>query len=165
MNHILYAVYGSNLLYERFICYINGNSFCGKTHKGCKDKSPPIDFGYMFTPHRLYFAKKSPSWGYKGVAFLNPSEELDKNFHTLIRLWRITEEQFHDIHSQEGIGWYHLVENLGEKDGYKVKTLTGEHFRELNCPSEKYQDVIRRGLIETTSWSNEACNEYLAKFI
>lgn len=77
MKNILYAVYGSNLYRERFIYYIKGGQFEGNTYRGCNDKTEPEDYGYLFIPYRLYFAKESPRWDGKGIAFLTCEKEGD----------------------------------------------------------------------------------------
>jgi len=38
-------------------------------------------------------------------------------------------------------------------------------MKELNPPSRKYFDVIKRGLKETTAWSDEKIENYLKKFL
>ncbi len=44
-DYVWYACYGSNLLYERFKCYILGGTFNGngRYHDGCQDKTLPKD--------------------------------------------------------------------------------------------------------------------------
>ena len=89
---IIYAVYGSNLLKEKFMIYIKGGWYKGQKYRGCRDKTEPIDRGWIFIPYCLYFAKQFLRWGRKGVAFITCEE--NKNYQTLVRLWEITEEQF-----------------------------------------------------------------------
>jgi len=165
MKKIIYAVYGSNLLKERFLVYIKGGDYKGRNYSGCKDKTDPIDRGWMFIPYRLYFAKKSPRWENKGVAFISCEEETDKKYHTVARLWEITEEQFNDIWQEEGKGWYHKKLYLGTKDGMEIYTITGCWAHEVNPPSENYLSIIKRGLKETTNWENERIEGYLKKFL
>jgi len=86
MKHILYAAYGSNMLKERFMFYITGGFYNGKRYDGCIDKEKPEDWGYMFVPYRLYFAKRSSRWDKKGVAFLSCEKETKEKYHTLVRL-------------------------------------------------------------------------------
>jgi len=42
-NLVWYACYGSNIMYERFMYYIQGEIFFGnnRPHTGCNDKTPP----------------------------------------------------------------------------------------------------------------------------
>lgn len=165
MNKILYAVYGSNLLKERFLCYIHGGYYMGKNHIGCTDKFPPIHSGTMRLPHRMYFAKSSSRWEDKGVAFLDDRKETDEKYFTQARLWKITDEQFSQIHRQEGKKWYSKILPLGYANEIKIMTITGDHFNERNQPSEHYIDVIRQGLKQTMDWSTDQCNEYLLRFM
>jgi len=95
--------------------YINGGEYRGETYKGCRDKTEPEEFGWMYVPYRLYFAKKSSRWGNGGVAFLSCKKEFDSKYHTIVRLWKISEEQFEDIHKQEGKSRYNTILFLGKK--------------------------------------------------
>ena len=165
MDKVIYAAYGSNLLKERFLVYIKGGEFEGKNYKGCKDKTEPVNLGWMYVPHRLYFAKRSSKWDNQGVAFLKCEKEDNPEYHAVVRLWEITESQFEDIHEQEGKSWYDKVLFLGEKNGLPIKTITGCWMNEINEPSERYLNVIRKGLKETTGWDDDRINHYLVKFI
>lgn len=165
MRYLIYAVYGSNLLKERFWVYIKGGEYYGQKYKGSSDNTEPESLGWMYVPHRLYFAKNSVRWDNKGVAFLSCKIEQDNNYHAIVRLWKVSEQQFNDIREQEGKTWYNQELELGEKDGLVIKTITGNWENEINEPSEKYLGVIRKGLRETTGWSDEQIKEYLKKFI
>jgi hypothetical protein len=165
MKYIIYAGYGSNLLKERFIVYIKGGKFCGKFYSGSRDKTDPIHLGWVYVPHRLYFAKISPRWQNKGVAFLSCEEEENINFHAVVRLWRVSEIQFEDIKEQEGESWYGSELILGEIGGLEIKTFTGNWENEKNKPSQEYLQVIKRGLKETTFWEDSKIDEYLYKFL
>jgi hypothetical protein len=165
MKKIIYAAYGSNLLKERFLVYIKGGNYRNRTYKGCRDKTDPEDLGWMFIPYRLYFAKKSQTWRYKGVAFLNCEKEDKPQYHSVVRLWKVSESQFIDINEQEGKSWYHKILELGEKDGLKIQTITGCWLNELNEPSSEYLDVMKRGLKECTPWEDEKIESYLKQFI
>ncbi len=125
MQYLIYAAYGSNLFKERFMFYIKGGVFEGRHYNGSTDKSEPEDLGWIYVPHRLYFAKKSPRWDNKGVAFLSCEKESNSDYHAVVRLWKISEIQFKDIQQQEGKVWYKEVLFLGEKEGLKIKTITG----------------------------------------
>jgi len=125
MKYLIYAAYGSNLLKERFMFYIEGGVYRGKLYIGGAYKSEPEDLGYMYVPYRLYFAKKSPRWDNMGVAFLSCKKESNSDYHAVVRLWKISETQFKDIQEQEGKIWYNKTLFLGEKDGLEIKTITG----------------------------------------
>ncbi|MBC7349637.1 MAG: hypothetical protein H5U05_06665 [Candidatus Aminicenantes bacterium] len=163
-REVIYAAYGSNLLKERFLVYIEGGNFMGGQYNGCNDKTEPVDLGWMWVPHRLYFAKQSPRWGYKGVAFLSYDREVNPEYYSVVRLWKIKESQFYCIVSQEG-GWYNKFLDLGEKEGITVKTFTGCWENELYDPSEDYLSLIKRGLKETTGWTDEKIDNYIGKFL
>ena len=164
MKKILYAVYGSNLYRERFTYYIKGGEFEGNDYQGCNDKTEPEDYGCLFVPYRLYFAKESSKWNGKGVAFLTCEKEENDKYHTLVRLWKITEEQFDCIWEQEGKTYYHKKIYLSEKDGLEIYTLTGCWLKEKNRPAEEYLRYIKLGLKETTGWIDEEIEKYISKF-
>lgn len=163
MNYIIYAAYGSNLLEERFIVYIKGGTYKGRHYKGCTDKTEPVNMGWMYIPHRLYFAKKSSRWENKGVAFISYEVEENKDYHSVVRLWKIKEAQFEEIWEQEGKIWYPKKLELGKKDGLKIFTITGCWENERNQPSEEYLNIIKKGIVETTVWSEIDASEYLKK--
>lgn len=165
MKQILYAAYGSNLLKKRFMVYINGGEYRDKVYDGCRNKTKPEEFGWMYVPHRLYFAKKSSLWGNGGIAFLNCKKETDSKYCAIVRLWKILEEQFEDIHKQEGKNLYNTILFLGEKDGLEIKTITGCWMDELNVSSLDYLKIIKDGLKETTELDEKKIESYLNKFI
>jgi len=148
-KYIWYASYGSNLLKERFMHYIKGGvcRFNGSYYDGCTDKSEPIDIRPCLIKHDLYFGNESSKWGYGGVAFLDSNR--NEKAATLGRMYLITEEQFEEIHEQEGPGWYDKVLNLGMEDGFPIKTFTHSTLFPKNKPSSEYVDVIKKGLNET----------------
>jgi len=165
MEKVIYAVYGSNLLKERFLAYIKGGFYEGRKYNGCINKEEPIDLGCMYIPHRLYFAKNSSRWDNKGVAFITSQKEENTNLHTLVRFWKVTEEQFEEIQEQEGKDWYNRMVDLGEKDGLKILTITGDWLNKINLPSSRYIEIIKKGLKETTKWTDKKIENYLKKFI
>lgn len=148
-NYIWYACYGSNLLRERFMLYITGGKcrFNGKRYDGCTDKSEPLEEKAISISYTLYFAKHSPSWSNCGVAFLMPEKDLEAA--TLGKAYKITEEQFDDVHRQEGKGWYDKILDLGMVDGTLVKTFTHSVICPSNKPSQEYFEVVSLGLKET----------------
>ncbi|MEM1973525.1 MAG: hypothetical protein QXN68_01900 [Thermoplasmata archaeon] len=164
-KYVLYAAYGSNMLKERFLAYILGNNYEGRQYKGCTDKTEPQDYGYMYVPYKLYFAKKSSRWNDGGVAFLSCEKNDDANLYAIVRLWKILESQFKEIQEQEGKTWYHKVLHLGEKDGLEIKTFTGCWENQINSPSYEYLNIIKKGIKETTEWDDKMIEDYLKKFI
>ena len=180
MENIWYVSYGSNILEERFLCYIRGGKPKGidKPYPGCRDKSFPLASEELYIPGELYFAKNSPTWKNKGVAFLsNCSQEKQ----TKAKMYLISKEQFLDVIKQEnkadieinidflevekngsviieGIKWYNKVVLLGEKDGNLMLTFTHENdefLKAINCPDETYLKIIMEGLVESFN-----CNEF-----
>jgi hypothetical protein len=165
MKYLIYASYGSNLLKERFMFYIKGGKYRGYAYMGSGDKTEPVHLGWVYVPHRLYFAKSSPRWQNKGVAFLSCEKEENIDFYAVVRLWRVSEIQFEDIKKQEGKSWYGSELLLGEIGGLEIKTVTGNWESEKNEPSQEYLPVIKRGLKETTCWEDSKIDEYLGKFL
>lgn len=143
-KYVWYACYGSNLLKERFMGYISSGGM--KKEKGCTDKTPPIDERQILIPYELYFAKVSQKWNDCGVAFLKIN--YNRDIKTLGRAYLITEEQFKEVKKQEG-GWYPHELELGQLDGWPIKTFTCNPETENNSPAPDYLDIIRTGLQET----------------
>jgi hypothetical protein len=164
MEYVIYAAYGSNLLTERLLAYIKGESFRSITyHRGCPDKTEPVSLGWRFVPYRVYFGKHSGRWD-GGVAFLSPEMEPDREYHAVVRLWKMTREQYECVKSQEG-SWYEKEINLGTLDGLEILTFTSEEKLNYNPPSKLYLDVLKEGLKETTGWTDEEIDKYWEKFL
>lgn len=148
-NYLWYASYGSNLNYNRFMDYINS----------CDDTTPPIASKQVLINHKLYFANKSCIWENKGVAFIDPKE--DKNEVTLGRMYLITKDQFEQIKLFEGSKYQNKV-RLGTYDGKEIVTFTDYEVNEENLPSERYVEIIQKGLRETyKSLSKDQIIKYL----
>jgi len=148
-KYVWYACYGSNILRERFMLYIQGG-FCrfnNGHYSPCNDKSAPLEDKPINIPYKLYFGNSSGSWGGGGVAFLEP--ERNDNTNTLGRMYLITEEQFNDINEQESLIWYNLIINLGTLNGVPIKTFTHSKMFTRNLPVQKYLKVIEDGISET----------------
>ncbi len=150
-DYVWYASYGSNMLYERFMCYIRGGvcRFNGNDYRECKDKNPPIASMPVEIPYDMYFGNSSKSWGGSGVSFLDTS----KPGKSLGRMYLITNEQMEHVHCQESkeksANWYDKVINLGTKYDIPIKTITNHGLRPEHPPNEKYTSVILDGLRET----------------
>lgn len=100
-TYVWYASYGSNMLKERFMCYIVGGQVNGMASpcEGCRDKTPPLADQWLTVSHRMWFGrKKTATWGYGGVSFLDPEPTSHSSY---VRLYKITLEQFNDVISQE----------------------------------------------------------------
>ena len=148
---VWYACYGSNIMYERFLCYIQGGKFYAnnKCYEPCSDKTEPRGSKAIKIPFEMYFGNESPSWDNTGVAFI----DISKNGETLGRMYLIAEEQFEEVWIQEGKGtnWYNKLIELGEYEGYPIKTFTNSIKRPENKPSENYLKVIQKGYKEIES--------------
>ena len=107
---VWYGAFGSNVLAERFITYLQGGpvpySTTGRIQEGARDRTLPVADTTLRLPHRLFFTHSSKAWGGGGVAMLDPESEPTKPMAepiatTLSRLWLITAEQFEDVFRQE----------------------------------------------------------------
>ena len=141
---VWYASFGSNILSERFACYLRGGRIEGmiKDMPGSRDATLPTEWmRWDNLPHRLFFAHSSPTWDGGGVAFVDLGENFsdDDNAKTPVqnqlgtsyRLYRVTLEQFNDVLAQEN----GMVP--GEDDG--CVELTPEEAKEL---SEKWNEIV-----------------------
>ncbi|VFQ97970.1 unnamed protein product [Cuscuta campestris] len=152
---VWYASFGSNMYFPRLRCYVEGGQLEGmkRRHAGSMDKTLPMETIWKIFPHRLFFGRDHTlTWGYGGVAFLNPEITEDKS---RMCLYRITLEQFNDILLLENVssyemtdplfdlaalcsiedkktisveavktGWYHNVLYLGKENGIQILTMT-----------------------------------------
>ena len=120
---VWYASFGSNILSERFACYLEGGRIEGMVRDmpGSRDPSPPTEWRrWDDLPHRLFFAHSSPTWDGGGVAFVDFGEDLRvagppapaetervapatraPALGVSYRLYRVTLEQFNDVLAQE----------------------------------------------------------------
>lgn len=126
MDYVWYLSYGSNMLENRFLCYIKGETFLGNGYKeeGCKDTSLPIKSKSLMISNDLYFAKSSPRWSGGGVAFIkfNPDKTFNEGIKkTYAKMYLITKDQFEDVVKQEN--------RLPVKDPLKIdyKALHRDH--------------------------------------
>lgn len=165
MEYVIYAAYGSNLLKERLLAYIIGESFRGitKKHIGCPDKTEPVSLGWKRIPYRVYFGGYSGQWD-GGVAFLSTEIEPNTEYHAVVRLWKMKREQYECVKSQEGKSYAKEI-NLGTLDGLEILTFTSEEKLNYNPPSKLYLDVLKEGLKETTGWTDKEIDKYWEKFL
>lgn len=184
---IWYASYGSNLLRERFLCYIQGGTPEGRTntYPGCSDSTLPRDDKTIAIQSKIYFAKQSKGWNGGGVGFIE--NKIDSNTSTLGRMYLITKEQFIEVFKQEiqstedikinfaacidskslifkKSSWYGNLIHLGEENDFPIFTFTSvKDFKdEINKPNEEYLKTIIKGIKETYNYSNEKIFEYLS---
>ncbi len=159
-NYIWYVAYGSNMLYERFMHYINGGvcRFNQHQYDGCRDKTPPLAIRKKIIPYEMYIARQSESWHQSGVAFIDSHRE----GKTWGKMYLISGEQFKDVQKQEGVSWYDTQLELGEYLGIPIKTLTNAKRQKENNPSLGYQVVVEAGIRETyTEVPEEEILQYL----
>lgn len=183
-GYIWYACYGSNLLEERFTCYISGGRPEGsfRTYTGCTNRSLPKASKPIKIKAELYFAKHSQTWSGGGAAFIRP----DENSLTLGKMYLITAEQFNELVKQEirfegkleidlalavknGFlitkpeSWYGKILYLGSEKGKPIFTFTNIDFleTEINAPNEHYLKKIILGLRETYGLKDEQILNYL----
>ena len=169
-NYVWYVSYGSNMLFDRFICYIRGEQFEEGVRKPdpCNDLSDPVAKMNIDIPYNMYFRNESRSWDYMGVSFL----DIHKPGSSLGVAYLITREQYEHVFCQENGGnepedcpnWYNKACSLGFIDGYEVVTITNSETKRYNAPSEKYINTLKRGLRENYSdMSDEDIDNYLAR--
>jgi tetratricopeptide (TPR) repeat protein len=184
-NLVWYASYGSNLCSQRFMSYLEGEQPDGMStsHPGCRDKTLPKDDQPIKIYYPLYFAKQSPRWDGKGVAFIGLEKE--ETEATLGRMYLITEQQFIDVVGQENDeanisidfqkakqkgsmvfheSWYGNMVYLGEQDGFPIYTFTSIKNIALEAPvapSPQYLRDIISGLKEAYPVTDGEILKYL----
>ncbi|REA58163.1 hypothetical protein DSL64_21385 [Dyadobacter luteus] len=184
-DKVWYACYGSNILEERFLCYVRGGQPNGakRTYDGCGDKTLPDANEDFHISSELYFAKESENWENGGVAFIRTSFE--PGVSTIGRIYLVTKGQLTDIARQETntkqgltIDFDRAIEDgsyifkrpssygnivyLGPQNGYPIFTLTNENdLQQLTKPSKNYIETISRGIREAHNLDDKTILEYL----
>ncbi len=146
-DYIWYLCYGSNISTKRFMIYINGDQEGHYAHKGgCRDKSKPVDSKPYIVRRRIYFAKHSGKWN-GGVAFLN----YRSRGKVYGKIYKIKKSQFIDVLTQEQhMKDYNTIIYVGKYKREPIYTFTSIYkLNDLEKPSEKYLEVIRKGIRET----------------
>lgn len=166
-EYVWYVSYGSNMLGERFMCYIKGGSFeASRNHPACRDTTPPLAVKAVRIPYDMYFGNLSGSWLGSGVSFLDTT----RKGSALGVAYLITKEQFEHVCRREndgrsltpGCGWYEDIIDLEPIDGIEVKTITNNAIRPYNNPIPEYSNTLRRGIRENwPEMSNEEIDDYL----
>jgi hypothetical protein len=178
-TRVWYASYGSNLSRHRFERYLDGGVPRGgrRRYPGARDRRPPSGDRPVALPYRLRFGGASRTWG-GGMAFLDTAAR----GHVLARAYRITVEQFADIHAQEnggdadvadlaavgdgqrvvaGRGNYPVIVRCGTLDGAPMFTFTAEHLPSCNPPVAAYVRTIATGLAESHRMATAPIVDYL----
>lgn len=183
---IWYASYGSNLLRQRFLAYLEGGevprSTTGEAQSGARDTERPSADQPFVLPHHLLFAHAAPRWGGGGVAKITATP--DAAATTQSRAWRITLGQLEDVFAQENRrettaidldrlvddgriqvfdSWYGTLLCAGAIAGEPVLTFTGPTPDTTLAPAHgSYLRVVGDGLRELRDWSTEQVATYLA---
>ena len=165
-DYIWYVSYGSNMLYDRFLCYIEGGSYeDSRYHPPCDDPSLPLAVKTVEIAHDMYYGNTSSSWQFGGVSFLDTSKE----GHAYGVAYLITREQFDHVAAEENDGqfpgsgeWYNYKRTIGALDGFELVTVTNDKLRESNSPSQKYLKALKEGMEENwPEMSEEDLDSYL----
>ncbi len=191
-NYVWYVCYGSNLLEERFLCYLRGGCIPGndKCERGAADHSLPVRSEPHILNKPLFFSLHSDKWFGSGVAFIG-TEDIPGQ-RTYARRYLITEEQFKDVVKQENNIYddttisvdlsklrksgtailfsdrnYGRIMYLGDLDGYPMYTFTCipdmDNMKKTPLFGA-YYDVIAAGLKETHSLNPLEISRYLSSF-
>jgi len=184
-DKVWYACYGSNLLEERFLCYIRGGQPAGaKTvYGGCVDKTLPSESEDMHINCELYFARASKNWDNGGVAFIRTTS--NPTVSTMGRIYLITKGQLIDIAKQETKtvsdleidfnkailegahlfkekSWYGNLLYIGQHNDYPLFTLTNESDNQPETkPSIGYLKTICLGIKQTHGFEDAIILDYL----
>ena len=144
-DYVWYGCYGSNINYDRFMLYIKGdNSGIYSSSEGCEDKSEPLESKKYIYNCPIYFAGESKRWT-GGMAFLDYMND-GKSYG---RIYKIKMSQFKSVLKQE--------DNLPFIKFTSIKKLD----EILNEPSDRYIDVIKKGLISCGyDFSEEESKKY-----
>lgn len=143
-DYVWYGCYGSNINYDRFMLYIKGdNSGIYSSSEGCEDKSEPLESKKYIYNCPIYFVGESKRWT-GGMAFLDYMND-GKSYG---RIYKIKMSQFKSVLKQEG-KLYDAIVLAGYEDNLPVLTFTSSKKLDeiLNEPSDRYIDVIKKGLI------------------
>lgn len=147
-EYVWYACYGSNINYERFMYYINGDANEKySTINGCFDKSVPIEERQYIFEYPIYFAGDSKMWGGGGFAFLD-YEHKGKSYG---KIYKLKMSQFRGVLEQEQrCKLYDAILLVDFVEDLPVFTFTAQHklYNLLQQPSVQYTEVIKEGLLD-----------------
>ncbi len=181
---VWYVAYGSNLLADRFDCYVSGGRPPGGLHEypGFRDPTPPRASVSLTVPGGIYFAGESHAWT-GGTAFYDS----DLPGEVAARAYLIDAAQFGDLAEQEmlrapiadrdlsvvladgrhsyGSGRYESLIRLGDREGVPMLTISAPWSwtgAPLAAPNADYLRIIGRGLVEAHEWDTHRAADYLA---
>lgn len=180
---VWYVAYGSNMLWSRFRCYLEGGRPAGSRHTnpGARNPSAPLSVEPVQIPGRVVFGGQFVGWGGGGVAFFDPSAA----GATAGKAHLITLEQLADVVAQEnglppGSDYalasvlsggeltiaharYETVLHLGTLQARPMLTLTSRAAHlPPTAPSPAYLWTIAAGLRESHGWAPARIAVYLA---
>ncbi|CAI5500851.1 unnamed protein product [Closterium sp. Naga37s-1] len=117
---VWYASYGSNMLEERFMCYIQGGAVDGMTHPchGCSDPTPPRASKWIAVPHRMCDAAAAAAAAVGASASTAATQQPSPS-------------AFHEILPD---GWYGTVLLLGFDDGCPILTFRSAPILTSHAP-------------------------------
>jgi hypothetical protein len=183
---VWYVAYGSNLLADRFACYLVGGHPPGarRTYDGCRDRTPFRRSVALRLTGRLRFGAESGVWG-GAMAFLDhrvdEAARDEPGDQVAARAYLVTFGQFSDIVAQEarrplgedlaldgtGRRWptpsrvYDSVVHVDDLDGAPMLSLTSLRPRPPAAPNPAYLRAILAGLGETFGWTPSRRADYL----
>lgn len=132
---VWYAGYGSNLLPDRFLCYLEGGRTegMGIANPGARDRTPYRGRVAGTIPGRLRFAGSFTSWGGEergaGAAMLDPDAETGVAVQAVA--YRITVEQLVDVVLQECGFDPRDLDSIDMRDA--VERDISQHLEHLNA--------------------------------
>lgn len=176
---VWYASYGSNLSRRRFEHYLHGGTPDGahRRYQGASDPTPPRDARPFELPYQLRFGGASRTWG-GGMAFVDTTAP----GRTLARMYRISRDQFADVHAQEnggdaepadlaalapgqrvraGGGNYPMIMCCGRLLDEPVYTFTAARLPASAAPAPAYLRTIAAGLVEAHQLQTPGIVAYL----
>lgn len=183
---VWYVAYGSNLLAERFVCYLVGGRPHGanRTYDGCRDRTPFRRSVGLRLTGRIRFGAESGVWG-GGMAFLDhatgEAAPDGPGGEVAARAYLVTFGQFSDIVAQEarrppgedlaldgdGRCWptpsrvYDSVVHVDDLGGMPMLSVTSLRPRPPAAPAPAYLRAILAGLGETFGWTPSRRADYL----
>lgn len=169
---VWYAVYGSNLLKTRFMCYLEGRAAApnAKPPERCDAGTAIQEDEQFILNFELYFARKrTETWGRGGVAYVGT--ESDTAHPTLGRAYLLTRPQLEHVAKWENGGRervkitqqalrgrpkqilkegpYPVLLPCGDLKGFPVVTLTcWRRAHKRNSASPCYLNIMLLGLYE-----------------
>lgn len=180
---VWYVAHGSNLLWSRFRCYLEGGRPEGSRHTnpGARNPCAPVAMEPVQISGRVFFAGQFAGWGGRGVAFFDATA----TGATAGKAHLITLEQLADVVAQENgqlpgtdialesvlsggeltieNARYETVVHIGTQQARPMLTLTSRAADLTTTPpSSAYLWTIAAGLRESHGWAPPRISAYLA---